>query len=111
MKKIIILFLVAAALHGSAQPKYFTRNGTVAFNASSPLENIEATNNKASSVFIPSTGQIEFSVLMKAFFFERALMQEHFNENYVESDQYPKAVFKGTVADAAALNLAKDGEY
>jgi hypothetical protein len=114
MKKslpIILVLLLFISFSSSAQTKYFTRNGKVTFNASSPMENIEAVNDKASSVFDPSTGQLEFSALMKAFYFERALMQEHFNENYVESDKYPKATFKGSVSDPSSLNLAKDGTY
>ncbi len=57
------------------------------------------TNNQASSVINLKTGEVVFSLLMKAFTFEKALMQEHFNEKYVESDDYPKATFKGTIQD------------
>ena len=52
-----------------------------------------------------------FMVTLKAFEFEKALMQEHFNENYVESDKFPKAVFKGVIQDFAKINLAKNGNY
>ena len=100
MKRFILILAAAATtLFASAQTKYFTKNGRVFFNASSPLEKIEAINDKSTSVIDLSTGQIEFGVLLKAFLFERALMQEHFNENYVESDKYPKAIFKGMIAD------------
>src|SRR5689334_2764556 len=112
MKKcILILATVATSLFATAQTKYFTKNGRIFFNASSPLEKIEAINDKSTSVVDLSTGQIEVSVLMKAFLFERALMQEHFNENYVESDKFPKAVFKGTIADASSIDKSKDGTY
>jgi hypothetical protein len=110
-KTILILLSVALSLAASAQTKYFTRNGRVFFNASSPLEKIEAINDKSTSVVDISTGQVEFAVLLKAFLFERALMQEHFNENYVESDKFPKAVFKGTIADASSIDRSKDGSY
>src|SRR5215213_5098950 len=93
-KTILLLAAVAISFFAPAQTKYFTKNGRIFFNASSPLEKIEAINDKATSVIDLSTGQIEFGVLLKAFLFERALMQEHFNENYVESDKFPKAVFK-----------------
>lgn len=114
MKKLLLvssLMLLASTFVATAQSKFFTRNGHISFNASSPLEKIEAINEKAASVFDVATGQLEFSALMKAFFFERALMQEHFNENYVESDKFPKATFKGAVANPASLNLGKDGSY
>lgn len=112
MKKISLLFAtVALSLFASAQTKYMTRNARVYFNASSPLEKIDAVNDKAISVVDFSTGQIEFGILLKAFLFERALMQEHFNENYVESDKFPKATFKGTIADINSVNISKDGTY
>ena len=112
MKKItLVLVSVLLTLFASAQSKYFTRNGRVYFNASSPLEKIDAINDKATSVIDLSTGQIEFGILLKAFLFERALMQEHFNENYVESDKFPKATFKGAIANFASINQSKDGSY
>ena len=110
-KNILVLLSVALSLFASAQSKYFTRNGRVFFNASSPLEKIEAINDKSTSVVDLSTGQIEYGVLLKAFLFERSLMQEHFNENYVESDKFPKATFKGTIADFASIDRTKDGTY
>jgi hypothetical protein len=112
MKKSLILSLLfITTLFASAQTRYFTKNGTVFFTASSPLEKIEATNGKASSIVDISSGAMEFAVLMKAFNFEKALMQEHFNENYVESDKYPKAVFKGNMTNISSLDLTKDGTY
>jgi len=114
MKKIIILFLVLSAFAGAqAQQRVFTKNGKIRFDATSPSspEKIAAVNEKATSILDLTTGNIEFALLMKAFSFEKALMQEHFNENYVESDKFPKAVFKGTITDLASLNLQKDGDY
>ena len=112
MKKcILLLAAVSVTFFAAAQTKYFTKNGRIFFNASSPLEKIEAINDKSTSVIDLSTGQIEFGVLLKAFLFERALMQEHFNENYVESDKYPKATFKGMIADASSIDKTKDGTY
>jgi len=58
-----------------------------------------------------ATGQLEFMVLVKAFEFKRALMQEHFNENYMESDKYPKSVFKGKITNIGNINFSKDGTY
>lgn len=112
MKKSVLI-LTAALLSTAvfAQSKYFTKSGRITFDASSPLEKIEAYNDKATSVVDFSTGQVEFGVLMKAFLFERALMQEHFNENYVESDKFPKATFKGTADNIQSVDLNKDGTY
>src|SRR5205823_7354571 len=94
-----------------AQDKFFTKSGKIAFFSSASLEDIEA-HNKTSSVLLDSkTGIIQFSVLMKSFEFEKALMQEHFNSDYVESDKYPKAEFKGTITNNASINYNKDGTY
>lgn len=94
-----------------AQTRYYTKNGSVSFSASSPLETIEAVNEKAVCVLDLSTGSLESAVLMKAFRFDRALMQEHFNEDYVESDRYPKAVFKGISQDIKNPDLSKNGIF
>ena len=113
MKKILITFLFTAlALSGAhAQSKYFTKNGSITFFSKMPIENIEAKNQKATCVIDSKTGAIEVAVLMKAFEFEKALMQEHFNENYVESDKYPKSTLKGKIADIGSVNFTKDGTY
>ena len=95
-----------------AQDKFFTKTGKINFDATalkSP-EKIDALNKSVIVVLDTKTGNVQFSVLMKGFEFERALMQEHFNENYVESAKFPKAEFKGTIRDNANINYAKDGQ-
>jgi polyisoprenoid-binding protein YceI len=114
MKKIvqpIILLLVLVIGNAAFAQKYFTKSGSVNFFSKTPMENIDATNKKATCVIDSKTGQIEIALLMKAFEFEKALMQEHFNENYVESDKYPKATFKGNITNIASVNFTKDGSY
>lgn len=116
MKKKIALAVFAlsfALITSSGQTNYFTRDGKVYFNATSKSspEKADATNGKASSVLDISNGKVEFAVLMKAFIFEKALMEEHFNENYVESDKFPKAVFKGIITNLDQVTLTKDGVY
>ena len=104
------LGLVLFAMHADAQ-KYFTRDGMITFSSDAPLEKIEAINKKATSVLDVETGALEFAVLIKSFHFEKALMEEHFNENYMESGKYPKASFKGTVANVSDIHFSHDGEY
>jgi len=114
MKKVLYSIVAASMLmtiQVNAQSKYFTREGNVQFLSKAPMEEINAVNRKVTSVLDISTGQIEFSVLMKAFEFQKALMQEHFNENYVESDKYPKTVFKGTIDNASDIKWTTDGTY
>ena len=112
MKKLSLVLLgFISMLSVNAQDRYFTRSGKVHFYSKTSMENIEALNTKATSVIDLKTGQMEFAVLMKAFEFEKELMMQHFNENYVESDKYPKSTFKGTVTNIASVNLSKDGIY
>ena len=113
MKRILpfCVLLSLLSLQGMSQERYFTRNGKVSFYSDAPAEKIEAHNSQATSVIDVSTGNFEFAVLMKAFEFEKALMMEHFHENYAESDKYPKAVFKGVITNMSSVNLGKDGVY
>ena len=75
------------------------------------MEKIEAKNNKVSSVIDTKSGKVEFAVLIKSFHFEKALMQEHFNENYMESDKFPKSTFAGNITNLKDINFTKDGTY
>jgi len=94
-----------------AQDKFFTKNGRIAFISKSSLETIDANHKSATCVLDAKTGNLQFAVLMKGFEFEKALMQEHFNENYVESHKYPKAEFRGQVVNNNDINYSKDGTY
>jgi len=95
----------------NAQNRYFTKSGKVDFYSKAPLEDIRATNNTVTAVLDMKTGAMQFSVPMRSFEFEKKLMQEHFNENYVESNKYPKADFKGSVVNNSAVDYKKDGTY
>jgi hypothetical protein len=112
MKKLLIAVLLmnGIALSATAQ-KFMTRTGKVTFFSSTPLENIEAYNNQVAGVIDAKTGDVAFIVPIKGFRFEKALMQEHFNENYMESDKYPKADLKGTIANLKDVDFNKDGNY
>ena len=112
MRTIGIVFIMLLLFQEvAAQNKYFTKNGRIAFFSRAPLENIQAANKNVTCVLDTKTGNIQFSVLMKGFEFEKALMQEHFNENYVESNKYPKADFKGQVVNNSEIDYSKDGLY
>jgi hypothetical protein len=113
MKKVFFILSMVATLAANAQDKYLTRNAKVHFDAttSTSPEKIEGVNNQGISIFVAQSGQYEFSIQMQSFEFEKALMKDHFNENYVETSKFPKAVFKGTIQDVAKVNFAKDGKY
>lgn len=115
MKKIVILLVLFStySLVLPAQNRVFTKNGRALFDATAPNspEKINAVNDKVTSVLDIESGAIQFAVLMNAFIFEKALMQEHFHENYVESTKFPKADFKGQISDIKKIDLSKDQEY
>jgi len=110
MKKTGFFLLLLATFQANAQ-KIYTKNGSISFFSKTALENISADNNQVTSILHQQTGDLQFSVLIKAFHFKKALMEEHFNENYMESDRYPKAIFKGVIADISKVNFTKDGSY
>jgi hypothetical protein len=112
MKKMITLIFIATSFVSFSQEKMITKTGKITFEASVPaFEEVKAVNNGVTFVMNPKTGEVASLALMKGFRFKVALMEEHFNENYVESDQYPKSTFKGKIEnfDANALTAtAKD---
>jgi len=104
-------FIFLGLFQLSQAQTYFTKEATIVFHSKTPLEEILATNEKAISVLNTETGELEFSVLIKGFFFKNALMQTHFNENYMDSDNFPKATFKSKNVDLSAVQWEKDGIY
>lgn len=114
MKQIILLLaFLSTASCLPAQDIIFTKTGKIGFDATSPAspEKIAGTNKSVTCVVDTKKGDMQFSLLMKGFEFERALMQEHFNENYVESSKFPDAKFKGQITNNSSVNYAKDGTY
>ena len=104
---IVFFFLFISA---NAQ-KYMTKNGFTGFYSHTPMEDIKADNNQVAGILDISTGDMVFQALIKSFHFDRALMEEHFNENYMESDKYPKSSFKGKITNLSAVNFSKPGIY
>jgi polyisoprenoid-binding protein YceI len=111
MKKHSLLIAILLLATTAFSQRYMTRTGKVTFFSSTPVENIEAINNEAACAIDGTSGDVAFQVPIKSFKFEKALMQEHFNENYMESDKYPKAEFKGKIANLSAVNFSRDGQY
>ena len=111
MKRIIIISFLAMVMLAGYGQTYVTKSGFIRFYSDSPLEKIEAINRTVNAALDASTGDFVFRLLMKSFVFEKALMQEHFNENYVESDKFPNATFLGKVTNIKEVNFAKDGAY
>ncbi len=112
MKKTISVLIIALMVTATAfGQNYVTKTGHIKFYSETPIETIEAHNNAVNSALNPKTGDFVFKVLIKSFEFEKALMQEHFNENYMESDKFPNAVFKGKVDNLSNIDFGNDGVY
>ena len=90
---------------------YITKTGHIKFYSDTPVETIEANNHAVNSALNPNSGDFVFKVLIKSFVFEKALMQEHFNENYMDSDEYPNSTFKGKITNISDIDFSKDGNY
>jgi polyisoprenoid-binding protein YceI len=109
-KKIILFLLLFAGMHLTGYSQLCsTRTGFIGFYSKTDLEDIKGENNQVYAVIDAGKKNLAFALLLKGFIFPKELMQEHFNENYVESDKYPKASFSG--AFMGDLSLNKDGVY
>ncbi len=106
---IIILWLSNFEAKAQSPSIFICKNGTISFFSETPLENIDATSNTLGAIINTTTKEVNFMVDIKSFKFKKPLMQEHFNEKYMESDKYPVAVFKGKINDTIDWN--KDGTY
>lgn len=111
MKRIMFIATLLLSVAGYSQKVYSTKSGQISFNASSPIEKIKGINNQADSKMIDKNGQIVFMLLIKSFKFENQLMEDHFNENYMESTKFPKADFKGFITNISSVDFTKDGKY
>lgn len=117
MKRGKIIFLVAIFLcinciyNKSFGQVYFTKNGHISFFSKASMENISADNNQVLSLLNTQSGALQFSVLNNAFHFPKAMMEQHFNSDYMESDKYPSSTFKGTINDINKVDVSKDGTY
>ncbi|MCO5935812.1 YceI family protein [Mucilaginibacter sp. RB4R14] len=109
MKYIGVILLVWFATNRSGQDIYICKNAVVTLYSKAPIEDIDARSDRGTSVLNTATGDVAFSVPIGSFKFDNALMQEHFNENYMESDKYPQASFKGRLTSKP--DLSKDGSY
>ncbi|AMC11884.1 hypothetical protein Lupro_11675 [Lutibacter profundi] len=106
-----LIFTLLVISQVKSQDKFITKTGYVSFFSHSLVEDIKAENNQGLSIIDTKTGEIVVQLLMRSFMFKKSLMQEHFNENYIESDTYPKAIFKGKILNYNQLvNENSDAE-
>jgi hypothetical protein len=111
MKKYTLLFFILSVGSMVAQDKMTTKTGQMVFEASVPsFEEVKAKNESVSCILNTKTGEIAALALQKGFRFKVALMEEHYNESYVESDKYPKATFKGKIENFDFSKIDKTGK-
>ena len=111
MKRLFLLLFFLNILFAVNAQKYITKNGYIGFYSHTSMEDIKGDNNQVVGALDISTGELVFQALIKSFHFDRALMEEHFNENYMESDKIPKSVFKGKIINLSAVDFSKSGTY
>jgi hypothetical protein len=109
MKYICIILFSFLSINQAGQDLYVSKNARITFFSSALIEDIKAETTAGVSVFNAATNELGFSVAISSFQFEKAFMQQHFNSDYMESDKYPRAVFKGKLLEHA--DLTKDGTY
>lgn len=110
MKHISIILLVwMSIINQAGQDLFVCKNASISLYSSAPVEDIKANSTTATSVYNANTGDLAFSVNVRSFQFPKSLMQEHFNDDYMESDKYPRATFKGKIQEHP--DLTKDGSY
>lgn len=95
----------------TAQNVLIDKKGTAHFFSEAPIEDIEATNDKAMGALDLDKGTVAVSMMVSNFHFEKSLMEEHFNENYLETEKYPKASYKGSIIDFSGYDFSKTGQF
>lgn len=111
MKKVLFCFTLLMLMSRllNAQNLFYAKELKTVFFSEARIENIEAVSTKGVSLLNIATRELAFRIPIQSFKFSNGLMQEHFNENYMESDQYPQATFKGTITEA--IDLSQEGTY
>lgn len=93
----------------AVQDSYACKNARISLYSSAPIEDIKAVSTAGASVYNAASDELAFSVAIRSFQFDKSLMQEHFNSDYMESDKFPRATFKGKLQEH--IDVTKDGTY
>ena len=112
MKAVILSAFILLSFHiARGKGKYLTNEGVITFYSHTVIEDITAINEKVAAVIDSESGEVAIILVMNEFQFEKKLMQEHFNENYAESEKYPKATFNGRISNNGEVDYQSPGEY
>ncbi len=109
MKYILVVLLSWLNINHAAQDLYTCKNVRITLFSGALIEDISAATPTGVSVYNANTGELDFSVAISSFHFEKAFMQQHFNSDYMESDKYPRATFKGKITEH--IDVTRDGTY
>ncbi|WP_428657960.1 YceI family protein [Runella sp.] len=109
MKKLLLAVLIGMGRIAVSQDVFIARNGETSFFSETPLENISALNKNVTALLNVKTGEMVVKMQTAQFVFPNKLMEEHFNENYMESDKYPTATFSGKLVET--IDFSKEGTY
>ncbi len=111
MKKLFLI-VALSTIHSTvlfSQDVYSTSKAKVSFSSKTPIEDIDGTTNSAATVLNVKTKQVVFKIQNTSFQFKEKLMQEHFNENYIESEKFPVSNFNGKIIGDE--DYTKKGDY
>jgi len=108
---LAVVVLLSSLYTTAGAQKYITKTGKIEIFSETPLFTIDGVNKKVASILNAENGEVVASTLVRSFRFEEALVEEHFNENYLEPNLYPKAIFKGRILNFDEINLSEDGTY
>ncbi len=109
MKYCFIILLSLLNIGRVGDDLYTCQNARITIFSSALIEDIKAVSSTGASVFNATTGELGFSVAINSFLFEKSFMQQHFNSDYMESDKYPRAIFRGKILEH--IDVSKDGTY
>lgn len=113
LRKYLIIFTLATLLSSHVQAPLYVfgvSNGSIAFRSDAPMELIKATSSQLKGIFVAEKKQFAFSINVNTFKgFNSPLQEEHFNENYLETDKFPRATFEGKIIED--IDLQRDGIY
>ena len=104
--RLIIIYLLFSTQVLAQQ--FYTNKGKISFFSEAPLEDISAVNENVSAIIDSQTGGFAFRLKIEDFTFPNSLMQEHFNESYLESEKYPISTFTGVIDNFSDLDLSNE---
>jgi hypothetical protein len=103
IRKIVIFIIHLSGIYVNAQTVFISDKSEVSFYSYAPLEDIKAESKQLNGMINTVTGDVAFMIPMRSFHFAKALMEEHFNEKFIESEKYPQTTFKGKVTEPIDL--------